>query len=555
MSRSGRRQRAGKTRETQSSASIATSSSIEIGRFSRQVAADAAVEVPAKRAGGPGSVVVIFLISWIALVVLRYNAGAFGFYEDEGINLMKAKMVGEGYRLYREVYSDQAPLHTDLLAVVFKLFGGTVEAGRGLALLAGMGSLVLAALICAELAGPVAALVCSAVLLACAPFLKFATSVVVTTPGTCLGMAALYSVLRGGRRRGRGATIWFLASGTLLGLAIMTKLATIYFLPILAAAVVFGERTGGRLRERATALTAGAGAFLATAGLVFVLHSPGEAVRQLITPHLAALQADVRHTEIVRRLMLLAPGMLLLYLTVGAALALSIKRGFERRHLVAVGWLAVVTLWILNHRPLWAHHLPDLLLPLATTLSVAAVSCARVVWLERRDRTDIAGRIGSALVAGGVVLVLVSQVRNHPYWRRWYDGATEASLREVAGGIARHSGEQDWVIVDRPILAFLAKRRVPPELVLIAHKRIVSGGLTDQDLLASLDRYRPAVVALCTDLLTRRYRRFVGAVEQRYQTVGRWKTPGRYPSASPVGCQVVERVGSGGARLLEGGSP
>lgn len=52
------------------------------------------------------------LLALLAAVVfvLRQHQGRFAFYEDEGLNLLKALMVAKGHALYAEVYSDQAPL-------------------------------------------------------------------------------------------------------------------------------------------------------------------------------------------------------------------------------------------------------------------------------------------------------------------------------------------------------------------------------------------------------------------------------------------------------------
>ena len=429
---------------------------------------------------GSASAVVAVAVAAVGLLILRWAQGRYGFYEDEGINLLKAMMVTEGHDLYREIYSDQAPLHTELLAALMKGFGSTVATGRALALAAGVATLVLAAAIAATLAGPLAGALCAGILLSCAPFLKFSTAVLITTPATCLGLGALLCALVGGPSRRPG---WWVAAGGLLGLALMTKLATVYFVPIVAAAWWWGRPAGEPTRPGLPAALWGGGSLLVVVGAVLALHAPAQAWSQLVQPHVTAWEADVRHTDTVRRLMLLAPGMPLFYGGVVLAAAATLRGQPDRRPRVVLVWLAVVVLWIVNHRPLWAHHLPDLLLPMAVALSVATSQrCARLL-----DRPGAAGRVGAALLALASGAVVVTQAGNHGYWRRWYNNTTEASLGTVADAIARSSSAADFVIVDRPILAFLARRRTPPALVLIAHKRIVSGGLTDEALVAALD--------------------------------------------------------------------
>jgi hypothetical protein len=485
--------------------------------------------------------ITVIAVTLIGFIVLMRAQGRFGFYEDEGINLLKAMMVAEGHSLYRDIYSDQAPLHTDLLAMMMDLFGPTLVTGRALALAAGTATLSLACAIAARLAGPLAACLCALSLLACAPFLKFATSTLITTPAIALSLAALYCLLRGGsstRRR------WWVAGGLLMGLALMTKLAVIYFLPILVTAALAGPTGKDAPPGRAAAACWGTFALLAVVLTVVALHAPGQAWSQLVRPHAVAWEVDVRHTSAVRRLMLLAPGMFLFYGGVVLATASTLWRDRSREPWIVVAWLLVVGLWILNHRPLWAHHLPDLILPMAVALALGtARAFTRFVEGSRRSAGIEAG-----LLAAFTGLIVVVQLRSHDYWRRWYNNTTDAALAGVSEVIARNSSVQDWVIVDRPMLAFLARRRTPPELVLIGHKRIVSGGLTDQDLLDSLERYRPAIVAVCTKLLTEGHPRFVRAVEQGYETVAQVRTPATYPGHPARGCHVVRRRPSGPLR-------
>jgi hypothetical protein len=58
----------------------------------------------------------------------------FEFDRDEGVNLMKAMLVEKGYSLYEEVWSDQPPLFTLMLAFVFRVFGLKVNLARLLVL-------------------------------------------------------------------------------------------------------------------------------------------------------------------------------------------------------------------------------------------------------------------------------------------------------------------------------------------------------------------------------------------------------------------------------------
>src|SRR5512143_1227286 len=57
------------------------------------------------------------------------------FDTDEGVNLIKALLVGRGHALYTEIWDDQPPLLTAALAHWFNWFGSSVLAARVLVLL------------------------------------------------------------------------------------------------------------------------------------------------------------------------------------------------------------------------------------------------------------------------------------------------------------------------------------------------------------------------------------------------------------------------------------
>ena len=59
----------------------------------------------------------------------------FQFNPDEGGEAMKTMLVVRGYPLYDQVWSDQPPVLTFLLATCLRIFGPDVNAGRTLILL------------------------------------------------------------------------------------------------------------------------------------------------------------------------------------------------------------------------------------------------------------------------------------------------------------------------------------------------------------------------------------------------------------------------------------
>ena len=149
--------------------------------------------------------------------------------DDEGFELMKAWLLQRGHPLYAEIWSDQPPLHTWLLAAAFHLFGPTIAVGRALALAftaLACGSLVT--LVARRSGTGVAALALLGLLLS-RTFTRNATSVTIMLPAIAL---ALFAVVLIQPARTRGTLRWLIAAGAVFGLALQIKFIAVVLLPL-----------------------------------------------------------------------------------------------------------------------------------------------------------------------------------------------------------------------------------------------------------------------------------------------------------------------------------
>jgi len=96
------------------------------------------------------AIILALFLSWGMTHLQR-----FAWDDDEGMNLMKAQSVRAGFELYQDIWSDQPPLFTLLLAMVFNLFGPSVPAGRILVLAFALLALLSTGLISRHIAGRV----------------------------------------------------------------------------------------------------------------------------------------------------------------------------------------------------------------------------------------------------------------------------------------------------------------------------------------------------------------------------------------------------------------
>jgi hypothetical protein len=60
--------------------------------------------------------------------------------------------------------------------------------------------------------------------------------------------------------------------------------------------------------------------------------------------------------------------------------------------------------------------------------------------------------------------------------------------------MGNHVAETRWLYTDRPMFAFLTQLPVPPNLAVITAKRLLTGRLTDAEVLRTLEEYKPEMI-------------------------------------------------------------
>jgi hypothetical protein len=160
------------------------------------------------------------LVFGLVLAWRAQNLDAFGLSNDEGAHLMWARLIVDGYPLYRETQAVQAPLFLEWVALAFRIGGQTIQAGRW-AMLVGFGLLAGTLSWLAHRAAGWRAALAALVLLGLAPLVfTFSRLVMAEVPATGLAVLAL-ALLFVYLDRGRQA--WLIASGLALGLSFITK--------------------------------------------------------------------------------------------------------------------------------------------------------------------------------------------------------------------------------------------------------------------------------------------------------------------------------------------
>ncbi len=487
-----------------------------------------------------GRILLLLLLLAYAAIALGH-LGGLRWDSDEGINLAKAWLVADGFGLYREVWADQPPGYTLLLGRAFAAFGPSLAIARGLSVLlclAGPLGVALGAreLLLARGAGRGAAWIgalAGALALMLAPNFWWASrAAMIGLPA--FSSAALAMGLALGYAR-RGGSLLLAAAALALGFSLWLKLQMIYLgLPL--GLLVLWRRRGalgiGRSRgagghgDLATAArdlgilaTGSLGPLLLSA----LVYGPSRFVSQVLGTYLdtrSEYPVDWSDNLATLATWLRADNAGLALLALAGAWIL-IRRP-DAGGSLALAWTALTVLTAMQHAPLWIKdHLEPLLLALCTLAGLAAGWLAKALasprWRDRRVGADATDRetLGPALLGLAAWLIWLPHVLtvdatlgrargydndgrivrpDSPEWLAEQD--REDELRAAADYLRLRSDPGDFVATDYQLVAFLAGRRVAPELAAFSSRAVAVGAFSSAQLIEATRRRDLPVVLM-----------------------------------------------------------
>ena len=479
----------------------------------------------------------VFLpMAFLAAILLFYPFRyIFEFDTDEGINAIKALLSLRGFGLYTQVWSDQPPLFTFLLALWFRLFGLRVVAGRLMVLLFSVGVVALGVHYLRRSWGAAAAVAGVVFLFLLPLYRQLSVSMMIGLPSIALALLSFWAQAMWHDRRRAG---WLFLSGTALALSVLTKMFTLILAPIWLVGILWvtkGDirRSPSRFRPWLPAL-AWAVPFAVILALAVLLVIRPENLGQLFDVHLAAEQTQAFQPSALLpsiNFYLMESLPLLILAALGVVRAIQEKR-WSALYLAA--WAAAGYVFLLANHPTWPHH--QLLVTVPAALLAAAGVGAAFADLSARSRSSLPRSRWAVGLASLAVAVAVLVLRAPPVWRE-LDASLpnlssrpspavvvrESQEREIVALMSDHAGEARWVFTDRPMFAFASGLSVPPVLAVLSSKRLITGQLTETEILEALETYKPELIlAARFDLpvvqeymRTRNYRRIDSTLRYR----------------------------------------
>lgn len=472
----------------------------------------------------------LWLAIYLAIAASLPLGSALQLGGDEGFELTKAFLCYRGHTLYDEIWNDQPPAHTLLLAGLFHFTGPSLLAARLLAV--GFGALlvwVLADLLRRQ-TGPWAAALGVGVFLAAPMALNLSVSVMLEVPAFAVGLLAAWLLEQRSRLFQPGK---LLASAVALAVALQIKLTAGLLIPALLVLLQLrpmntaGTDRGGarseqegsppsssggqdgwfnqcrlRLAERTRVLTVWLGALVGAYALLSWCLGSGGYDLLWASHHSPAMRAELDRMR-EYRFTLSELGQFPEGVTaalVGVALLIWLRDW--RRMMFPAVWLVTALVIHANHRPWWGYYMLHFDVPMAWFCALAIHAAHRL----RRNSQSANGRdsLWRGRAAQGIPIVLISlaavygterfarefmSLRSSP---RVEDCALVRALRHYAPHVR-------WMFTRDTIYAFHAQVSLPPPLAVLPAKRFWSGRLSEAELLSRVQAWQPELLLVGED--------------------------------------------------------
>ncbi|MCP4164789.1 MAG: hypothetical protein GY759_02710 [Chloroflexi bacterium] len=444
-----------------------------------------------------------------------------GFAYDEGVNLMKAMLYGEGYQLYVDIWSDQPPVLTALLSGWGQWFDSTVQTARMLLVL--FSSLLIWSFyqIVHRSVSISAALVAVLLLLISERYIRLSSSILIGLPAIAFAMVSIYLVILASSRK---STTLLALSGLLMVLSLQTKLYTLILFPALigyffAVPLLENRAMQGMKRGlRVSVLWLG----ITTAGFIALSLIFGSIdINQIIVPHFSAqTRAAFSGTDNLRFILDILMRHLL-YLPIAALGAMAMIKSHRPVVVLPLVWLISTLLFLLGQKPVWYHYVTMFTIPISWLCAYGIE--AYLLFMRRRKQEHSSNprqvRVTWAMTILGVIYIIAFAIYPSPIGKLVHhetnDGRPKFEqqiVRFLQNDVNRQS---DWLFTDVPYYAANARLLVPPSLAVFTEKRINSGALSDAMLMEVLTDYEPQVLLL--ERFVARYGpELLAMIEQKY---------------------------------------
>ena len=443
---------------------------------------------------------------------------------DEGINLMKTLLYQRGFQLYSEVWNDQPPLFTVLLGLWTELFGSGATAPRLLMMLFAALLLWTLTLCMRTQLSMTATAVALLLLIISEYFIRLSGAVMVGLPSMTIAALAVMTLLL------RPDRLWSLVVSALLAaLALQTKLISAVIAPTVLLLLLFPGVAGIEARQRLSRgrrllRTALYGSIVAILYVAIGLYYGALEPQQLLISHFSQQVRD--QVAFVRESSQFMPNFYrqhAIHLLIAACGLYWAGRQRRLDVLIPLTWFASTWLALSFHRPLWYHHVMLLTVPLAWLVAYGVEWWVQLFHtLNDAARNASAERRAGVLIASALIVLAGATMLPSSLEQRQKDQSRVNRpnyIPEIADYLLHEAPQaSEWVFTDHPFYAARAGLAVPPPIAVLSRKRLESGAISEETMLAVLNDYQPRYIIL--ERFTYSYgANFMDVVNSRYDLV------------------------------------
>lgn len=431
------------------------------------------------------------LVAYLFINKIQYNT-------DEGFNVMKAMLNCNGYSLYKDIWSDQPPLFTHALSILFHIFGFEVNVARFFVLLLSCMLLWGAWHFLWQIGGYSYAFT-GVVLIALLPYYtKLSISVMIGLPSLSLAVVSLSALATWHRKE---KNIWLICSAVSLSFSIFTKAFTGCLFPAFLISFIiieFLNKTKKGYNERLWPVILWLLIFIIASLIILFLFVGLDNMSQLWGTHIEAKKiAD--YDKYTLNIGQNVSHWLLLLALMGILLMVR-KRKWIILYLVL--WIGIVYFVLNNHTPIWYHQRLLITIPIAI---LAACTIGEVIkWIPGIFRSKkVLNTQGLIIILVTVLTIFVLKDQMSSIIKQTKILSRKASTTDTTTAdyqillkMKGYASKTKLVITDYPIYAFRAGLPVPPYLAVISAKRLATKMLTKDDIFKFIRELQPEQILL-----------------------------------------------------------
>ncbi len=439
---------------------------------------------------------IIIIATLVVAIRLNPITQSFELDYDEGLNLIKALLYSRGFSLYSQIWNDQPPLFTALLSSWLSIFGNSVLAARLLVLL--FSSLLIWCfyqIIRREL-GNISALIATVLLFTSWLYIRLSISVMIGLPSLSLAMLSIYLI---SLYKQNHLKRYLILSGITFALSLQTKAFTVFLIPLLILYIWDFQINLSDIQKQSKILFSSLFLWIGFLGSTYILIalSFGQFSHhdQLVQSHLnQPIQTEIQNYNNLYYLNYMTfQDRDYIFLAVVGIFTIIYNK--NRNGLLPITWLTSSILVLLFHKPIWYHHYHLISIPICWLAAYAVASLLDLFsqnWQGNLKSFLKSLSFIELIIPSLISIIFVFLIFATPPISK---GSPPKDL-QLMQIVMEYKDSTKWLFTDRPIYAFYAGLPVPPEMAVFSSKRINSGKLTNQEMLAVLKKYRPEQIVI-----------------------------------------------------------